>query len=302
MKYLKRFNESIEDIDSICRKYGIRNYTVNPDGTVDVDGDVYLSYKNLTRLPLKFGKVSGGFWCENNQLSTLEGCPTSVGRDFSCQYNQLTTLEGCPENMSVGGGFYCNNNQLTTLEGCPIEVGRDFYFNNNQLTKLDGCPKIVGRSFYCYNNKLTTLEGCPTEVAGDFWCNNNQLTTLEGCPENMSVGGDFYCQYNKLTTLEGCPKEVGGDFSCYNNQLTIINWNDVYTLNPISFNLVGNPIFQVYRIFPDFKTFKDSLEWNYFKEPNIIIKERFVEACEILSEETGIKIKIPKKIKGYIFE
>ena len=28
MKYLKRFNESIEDIDSICGKYGIRNYTV----------------------------------------------------------------------------------------------------------------------------------------------------------------------------------------------------------------------------------------------------------------------------------
>jgi len=55
-------------------------------------------------------------------------------------------------------------------------------------------------------------------------------------------------------------------------------------------------------LFPDFKTFKDSLEWNYFKEPNIIIKERFVEACEILEEETGIKIKIPKKIKGYIFE
>ena len=28
MKYLKRFNESIEDIDSICRKYGITNYEI----------------------------------------------------------------------------------------------------------------------------------------------------------------------------------------------------------------------------------------------------------------------------------
>jgi hypothetical protein len=35
MKYLKKFNESIEDIDSIFIKYGITNYTVNPDLSVD---------------------------------------------------------------------------------------------------------------------------------------------------------------------------------------------------------------------------------------------------------------------------
>ena len=213
MKYLKRFNESIEDIDSICFLYGIRNYTVNKDGTVDVDGYVGLSYNNLTRLPLKFGKISGDFDCSENQLNTLDGSPTSVE-----------------------GYFNCSNNQLTTLEGCPTEVGR------------------------------------------------------------------FYCVNNRLTTLEGCPKTVGGDFYCYNNLLTIINWNDIYTLYGTSFVLVDNPIYEIYNIFPDFKTFIDSLEWNYFKEPNIIIRNKFVEACEILSEETGIKIKIPKKIKGYIFE
>ena len=87
-----------------------------------------------------------------------------------------------------------------------------------------------------------------------------------------------------------------------NNKLTIINWDDIYTLNPTDFDLEDNPIYEVYKIFPDLKTFIDSLEWNYFKEPNIIIKERFVEACEILSEEIGRTIRIPEKIKGYIFE
>ena len=212
MNYLKRFNESISSIDSICRKYGITNYTVHPDGTVDVYGDIDLTHKNLTRLPLKFGKVSGHFFCPYNQLTTLEGCPTSVG-----------------------GGFFC------------------------------------------FDNQLTTLEGCPTEVVGSFWCDNNQLTTLEGCP-----------------------KRVGGYFSCSYNPLTIINWNDVYTLTTYV-NLEDNPIFQVYKIFPNPKTFIDSLEWNYFVEPNIIIKNKFVEACEILSEETGRTIRIPEKIEGYSF-
>ena len=45
MKYLKKFNESVEDIDSICKKYGIKNYTINVDGTVDVDGNVDLVKK-----------------------------------------------------------------------------------------------------------------------------------------------------------------------------------------------------------------------------------------------------------------
>ena len=67
-KYGNFIKESKEDIDSICKKYGIENYTINEDGTVDVDGDVSIVGKivrdrfiniDLTKLPLRFGKVSG---------------------------------------------------------------------------------------------------------------------------------------------------------------------------------------------------------------------------------------------------
>jgi hypothetical protein len=45
-----------------CKKY-LKNYTINPDGTIDVDGDVNLQNKlgNMKKLPVKFGKVSGFF-------------------------------------------------------------------------------------------------------------------------------------------------------------------------------------------------------------------------------------------------
>ncbi len=36
MRYLKLF-ESFEDIDEICRKYRIENYTINSDGSIDVN-------------------------------------------------------------------------------------------------------------------------------------------------------------------------------------------------------------------------------------------------------------------------
>ena len=139
MKHIKLF-ESFEDIDSICKKYGIQNYTINPDGSVDFDGDVDLSNLKLTKLPLKFGRVSGDFYCQFNQLTTLEGSPREVGGDFNCDVNKLTTLEGSPRE--VGGDFNCTHNKLTTLEGAPREVGGDFYCSYNQLYTLKGLPRI----------------------------------------------------------------------------------------------------------------------------------------------------------------
>ena len=207
MKYLKKYGlfESNTEIDSICQKYGIQNYTINGDGTVDVDGDVDLYNRGLTKLPLKFGKVSG--------------------------------------------------------------------------------------NFYCSYNKFTTLEGCPREVVGDFYCHRNQLTTLEGCPKE--VGGSFDCSHNQLTTLEGCPGEVGGYFDCVNNQLTIIKGELEFVNIKVPPNIENNPIQEVYQLFPTFKSFQYSLDYNYFRSPNQIVKHRFEEACQ----EAGIKI--PKKIKGY---
>jgi len=180
MKHIRLF-EGFSNIDSICKKYGITNYTINSDGNVDVDGNVDLSYKGLSKLPLKFGKVG----------------------DF----------------------------------------------------------------FDCSHNKLTTLEGGPSQVGGDFYCGNNKLITLEGGPSHVS--GDFYCYENQLTSLEGCPSEIGGDFDCD-----------------------YNPIHQVYRLFKNYNSFKDSLDYGYLRGMDIV-KYRFKEALE----EAGIEI--PDKIEGY---
>ena len=150
MKHLKRFNESIQesDIDLICKEYGIENYTINSDGSIDVNGNVYLCGNNLTRLPLKFNKVSGYFSCSQNKLTSLEGSPKEVGYDFYCSINKLTSLEGCPKE--IGSNFNCSYNQLTTLEGGPTKVGGGFFCYDNPL------PKIILRSKYL---KKILLEG-----------------------------------------------------------------------------------------------------------------------------------------------
>ncbi len=109
-------------------------------------------------------KVGVNFWCENNQLTSLEGAPQKVGAYFSCGYNQLTSLQGAPQE--VGGNFWCENNQLTSLQGAPQEVGGAFLCSNNQLTSLQGAPQKVGGNFRCKNNQLTSLQGISKEIGG----------------------------------------------------------------------------------------------------------------------------------------
>jgi len=154
MKFIKLY-ESFEDIDSICIKYGIQNYTINSDGTVDVDGYVYLFREGFTKLPLKFGKVT---------------------TYFNCSFNKLTTLEGGPQ--SVSNNFYCNNNILTTLEGGPKSVHGDFYCGVNQLSTLEGGPQSVGGAFHCYNNKLKDLYGFPEFFDGSIYYKGNPVEEI----------------------------------------------------------------------------------------------------------------------------
>ena len=81
----------------------IGTYTINCDGSIDVNGSIALNDKKLEKIPFKFRNVYGIFYGCNNKLTSLNGAPNTVG-----------------------SGFYCNNNQLTSLEVVPNNVGGDF--------------------------------------------------------------------------------------------------------------------------------------------------------------------------------
>ncbi len=62
-----------EEIHRICKKFEIKNYTINPDGSIDVDGNVELGVYKLDKIPLKFNNVSGYFNISSNNITSLEG-------------------------------------------------------------------------------------------------------------------------------------------------------------------------------------------------------------------------------------
>ena len=162
MKYLKLFKNF--DKYKMLIKYKIRNYTINSDESIDVDGDVYLFNKGLTELPLKFNKVNGIFDCDDNKLTSLEGCPQTIGGSFLCSYNKLTSLEGCPE--IIEGSFFCSNNNLTSFDGCPKSVRGDFKCYNNKIFTFDGLPDFmhVSGRFDCWGNLVYNVWGLFRDV------------------------------------------------------------------------------------------------------------------------------------------
>jgi hypothetical protein len=138
-------------ISLICEKYGIENYTINPDGTIDVNGDVDLYGFDLNELPLNFNKVTGYFNCGGNNLTSLKGCPRWVGGYFTCSRNKLTSLEFSPDY--VGYFFSCEYNDLTD-NYCDTEIGGGFYttfeqdgliFQDNKATNYNEWRKLYKR-------------------------------------------------------------------------------------------------------------------------------------------------------------
>jgi hypothetical protein len=124
-----------------CEKY-LKNvdYTINPDDTIDVNGDVDLCNRlgDMKKLPVKFRKVSGYFICSSNKLTTLEGCPNYVGGGFSCSNNKLTTLKGI-EKCEIIGNFYCTRNDIPPENYIYIitaKNGGKIYTDNSQIDDI----------------------------------------------------------------------------------------------------------------------------------------------------------------------
>ena len=147
----------------------------NPQtGLVDVSGNFDCSWEDLDSLKgVRFGQVSGHFWCYENNLTSLEGAPQRVVGGFSCSSNNLTSLVGAPQ--SVGGGFSCSSNNLTSLVGAPQSVGGEFRCWDNKLTSLEGAPQSVDGLFSCHSNRLTSLKGFPMELGGMIYLDPNPI-------------------------------------------------------------------------------------------------------------------------------
>jgi len=198
MKRLKIYESfrTEQEIKDLCSEYRIENYQIRDDGSIDVVGDVDLSWGklgNLKQLPLTFNGVDGYFNCGSNKLTTLEGCPIKVGGYFSCSHTNLTSLEYSPK--IIGDQFYCEYNYyLTSLEGLENTYITYLLVINNchNLYSLKGFPKKVG-GFDCIGTPIkpiydTFIQECDYETMRKF----NKFDVI------YTDGLDWFIDYDNL--------------------------------------------------------------------------------------------------------
>jgi len=256
MRYLKKFNESLtaDELDLINQrvrellrapvKNGVR---INPDGTVDVEGNASLEYTKIEKLDIKFGSVGGSIWFTSSRLTSLEGFPKYVGGDFNIRESiRLTSLEGGPD----------------------IVEGHVNLFGCTSLTSLDGGPHFVRGTYFCGTTpKLSNLIGCPVTMGEGIQCTDSGITSLEGLPERHDSNLILY-NNKKLTTMRGIPKFVGGNIDFR----ACVNLWDASPLKDCDFqgdiDLFNTPLSALLYVFDEnLEWFKDSLDYNYIREP-----------------------------------
>ena len=139
-------------IKEVCKKYNIKNYTINSDMTVDVNDDVYIRYSNLKELPIYFNIVDDNFVCDSQNLNSLKGCPRKVYGGFDASYNKLKDLKYFPEY--VEGNVFLDYNDISDLTYLPKKTSLNINLSGNEIRTF---KNLFNHTFYVENNPIEPL-------------------------------------------------------------------------------------------------------------------------------------------------
>ena len=84
-------------------------WEINTEGSVDVKGRIQIENYPYSKLPFKFRKIEGTFYCSGGYIETFENFPNIIEGDFCCSYNLLTSLKNFPKE--IGGWVICQGNR-----------------------------------------------------------------------------------------------------------------------------------------------------------------------------------------------
>jgi hypothetical protein len=141
----KRLIELQKIMDFFKDQKHVKEYKINPGGTIDIVGSIFCSMVKYKQIPFRFGVVKGDFIFRNSALVTLENSPRRIEGSFDCSYNNLIDLYNGP--IYVGKNYNCSNNLIISLNGSPSMIHGDMDCSNNKLTDLNSKPHIIDGYF-----------------------------------------------------------------------------------------------------------------------------------------------------------
>jgi Leucine-rich repeat (LRR) protein len=159
------------------------------------------------------------FYCNSNQLTSLDVSNNTALTYLSCTVNQLTSLD--VSNNTALTYLSCTVNQLTSLDVGSNTALTYLYCFSNQLTSLDVSNNTALTYLYCNSNQLTSLDVSNNTALTYLYCFSNQLTSLDvGSNTALTY---LSCTVNQLTSLDISANTLLEQLFCARNQLTSLN-------------------------------------------------------------------------------
>ena len=90
-------------------------------------------------------RLGKGFYCNNNNLTSLFGATQDFNGSFNCSSNKLTNLKYTP--LIIQGDFDFHNNKIESLYYFPIEIHGSLQVDyiKDELNYLNKNTKIFGK-------------------------------------------------------------------------------------------------------------------------------------------------------------
>lgn len=160
------FFTDLADIEMFVSRYiHVTNrgtYTINQDGTVDIDGDCFINpcWHICKTIPVRLGHVKGSCYYDGDSMvEDLSGSPRRIDGDFRCKNIGLKTLNGAPDY--VGCRFEIVGKEITSLAGL---TGR-YRIMDITMTAIKEWPDFPVRVKQLYVNSENFLEAGMPSVA-----------------------------------------------------------------------------------------------------------------------------------------
>ena len=180
-----------DGIEKWLSLYDIKNYVINADLTVDVNGYVYLDDKKLKEIPIKFNKVTEDFNCSHNYLQSLAFHPEYVGGNFNCRHTDLSQEylitfdfsfvrgEVNTDYFDVDDKWNNENFDFNSKEGIKSWL---FKHRIENYTINDDLTIDVNGNVYLTDRRLKEIPFKFNKIYGRFDCNSNKLESLKNAP------------------------------------------------------------------------------------------------------------------------
>ena len=162
--------KEIENIKQILSDLGLKpsshntyGYIIRDDLVVDFIGDLNISDRELTDIPVKFGHIRGSFFAHSNKLKTLHNAPDIVEGILFVPDNLLTDLTGIPKKI----GHICeiSRNQITSLDGIEnLEVGSTLVYIRSGSSKYGNQGIFTEKDFIEKGVKANLIWAYPSEI------------------------------------------------------------------------------------------------------------------------------------------